>query len=59
MTYSLSQLQAADAIDELKVGEGVDFSNGIYVERVSPTRFRIDGDEMCFIQACDVALKGL
>jgi len=37
--YTVEQLQAFDAIDELKVGEGVEFTNGVYVERESPQRF--------------------
>lgn len=59
MAFTTEQLQAADAIDELKVGEGIEFAcigglNGGYVERESPTRYRVNGSEaMCFIEACD------
>lgn len=59
MTFNPNQLAAADAIDELKIGEGVEFVNGVYVERESPTRFTIDGHAMGFIQACNIALKDL
>lgn len=59
MTFNPSQLQAADTIDELRVGEGVTFTNGVHVERESPTRFVIEGKTLCFIQACDIALEGL
>ena len=59
MTFTPNQLMAADLIDELKIGEGVEFTNGVYVERESPTRFVVGGEVMCFVQACDIALKGL
>lgn len=59
MNYNSNQLEAADAIDELKPGEGIEFVNGVYVERESPTRFVIDGQTMCFIEACDIAMRGL
>jgi hypothetical protein len=57
-TFTAEQLAAADAIDELKVGEGIEFAcvdglKGGYVERESPTRYRVNGSEaMCFIEAC-------
>jgi len=57
--FNWNQLAAADAIDELKVREGVEFTNGVYVERESPTRFKANGQTVCFIEACQVAMKGL
>lgn len=57
--FNPNQLAAADAIDELNVGEGIEFVNGVYVERESPTRFKVDGQVVCFIEACDVAMRGL
>jgi hypothetical protein len=58
--FTAEQLQAADAIDELKVGEGIEFNetfNGAYVERESPTRFTVNGGEaLCFIMACDAGI---
>jgi hypothetical protein len=57
--YSPNQLAVCDAIDELNVGEGVEFTNGVFVERESPTRFVIDGKEMCFVEACDIAVVGI
>lgn len=59
MIFNQSQLEAADAIDELKVGEGIEFVNGVYVERESPARFKVNGRVMCFIEACGIAVKGL
>lgn len=59
--YTVEQLQAFDAIDELKVGEGVEFTNGVYVERESPQRFVVVNSSqppsftnrpVCFIEAC-------
>jgi hypothetical protein len=59
MTFNPNQLAAADAIDELGIGEGIEFVNGVYVERESPTRFKVNDEVMCFIQACDIAMRGL
>lgn len=59
MTFNPNQLAAADAIDELQIGEGIEFLNGVYVERESQTRFKVDGEVVCFIQACDIAMRGL
>lgn len=56
MRFTQQDLDIADSIDELQVGEGVEFRNGVYVERESPTRFVIDGETLCFIQACDRAM---
>ena len=52
------QLETADAIYELKIGEGVEFTSGVYVERESPERFVIDGRTLCFIEAVDYANFG-
>lgn len=57
--YSPNQLAVADAIGELKVGEGIEFVNGVFVERESPTRFVVDGQELCFVEACDRAVHDI
>jgi len=49
------QLDIADSIDELEIGQCVLFTNDVCVERESPTRFVVDGETLCFIEACQRA----
>ena len=57
--FSPNQLAVADSIDELEVGQVVEFANGVTVERESPTRFVIEDKTLCFIEACQIAMQGI
>lgn len=54
-----NHLAVYDSIDELEVGCGVTFTNGVHVERESPTRFVIESQTLCFVEACDLAIRGI
>jgi len=59
MKFTTEQLQVADLVDEMAVGQTVEIAEtaslkGGYIYRESPTRYTVnDSAPMCFIQACD------
>jgi len=58
MTFTPEQLAVADEIDELEIGQTVEFADSdsiraAYVRRESPTRFVVNDGAPCgFIEAC-------
>lgn len=54
-----NQIQLADSLDEMEVGQTIEFTSGDFVKRESPTRYVLNDerDRLCFVQAYD-RLKG-